>query len=182
MISEKKPPRTPLQPGVVFCSILHEANLSPSFRWLPWSSFWNIVDSPHCIYFFFIRLDNMLTYDSQCTGIMTVLSEVNVGRQTNLDLVGLFDIYDKSVGDGAQPQPPRHLDTLTIRWRCIDGDANTAEGSTSWRPLSIMVRVTLLKPQLQFPFPEFLEFSTWIKSLEVTCTWVKANRTTEGTK
>ena len=76
----------------------------------------------------------MLTYDSQCTGIMTVLSEVNVGRQTNLDLVGLFDIYDKSAGDGAQPQPPRHLDTLTIRWcmwRCIDGDANTAEGSTS---------------------------------------------------
>ena len=28
-----------------------------------------------------------MTYDSQCTGIMTVLSEVNVGRQTNLDLV-----------------------------------------------------------------------------------------------
>ena len=75
----------------------------------------------------------MLTYDSQCTGIMTVLSEVNVGRQTNLDFIGLFD---KSVGDGAQPQPPRHLDTLTIRWcmwrLCIDGfDANTAEGSTS---------------------------------------------------
>ena len=77
----------------------------------------------------------MQTYDSQCTGIMTVLSEVNVGRQTNLDFVGLFDIYDKSVGDGAQPQPPRHLDTLTIRWcmwLCIDGgDANTVEGSTS---------------------------------------------------
>ena len=79
----------------------------------------------------------MLTYDSQCTGIMTVLSEVNVGRQTNLDFVGLFDIYDKSAGgDGAQAQPPRHLDTLTIRWcmwrLCIDfGDANTAEGSTS---------------------------------------------------
>ena len=63
-----------------------------------------------------IKERKKVTYDDHGTGIITVFNAVNVGRQTSLDLFG-----DSPVGKGAQP--PRHLDTLTIRWCIVEDTA-----------------------------------------------------------